>query len=439
MEYQSREAIVSVIYQVLEEKKHSDTVLHQVLCEVGTKVQDRGRIKKESYGVIERQIELDYIINQFSKLPVRKMKPYIRTVLRMAVYEIRYMEQIPVSASCNEAVKLVMRRGYKNLRGFVNGVLRNICREGETVKYPSLSVTYSMPEWIVSLLTDCYGKKTTEKILQTFLAEEPLTIRVNTEKVSVFTMQELLTEANIRWESGFYSKEALRLMGNFRIENLPGYEEGYFVVQDESSMLPVLVSGIKPGDVVMDLCAAPGGKTMQAAELLQGKGVVSSRDLTEYKVAKITENKTRTGYHTIEEKVWDATVSDLDWIEKADVVIADVPCSGLGIIGRKPDIKYQVSQESLEELIKLQREILKQAITYVKPGGILVYSTCTLNPAENTGQAQWLTEQGLMPESMDEFLPEELRNSQTQEGRLQILPGIQKSDGFFVAKFRKMS
>ena len=287
MEYQSREAIVSVIYQVLEEKKHSDTVLHQVLSEVGVKAQDRGRIKKESYGVIERQIELDYIIDRFSKLPARKMKPYIRTVLRMAVYEILYMEQIPVSASCNEAVKLVIRRGYKNLRGFVNAVLRSICREGAKVTYPSLSVTYSMPEWIVSLLTDCYGKKTTGKILQTFLSEEPLTIRVNTEKVNVFTMQELLSEANIRWKSGFYHKEALRLMGNFRVENLPGYEEGYFVVQDESSMLPVLVSGIKPGDVVMDLCAAPGGKTMQAADVSDFSQKKSDRELFQVQRSQI--------------------------------------------------------------------------------------------------------------------------------------------------------
>ena len=437
-EANTREAVLSVVYQVFEEKKHSDTVLHQVLSEFDEKIPDRSRIKREAYGVIEHQIELDYVINRFSELPVRKMKPWLRTILRMAVYEIRYMDNISPATSCDEAVKLTGKKGYRELKGFVNGVLRSICREGENVRLPDLSVTYSMPEWIVNLLSDSYGIKTTKKILASFFEERPVTIRVNTNKVSIDEMKKLLQNENIAFSAGVYLGNALRLEGNIRVERLPGYREGYFVVQDESSMLPVLVSGIKSGFNVMDLCAAPGGKTMQAAELLQGNGVVSSRDLTEYKVKKITENKERTGYQTIREKVWDATIMDMEWKEKADVVIADVPCSGLGIIGRKPDIKYQISESSLDGLVKLQREILTQAVAYVKHGGVLIYSTCTLNPAENTEQARWLSKKGLELESLDEWLPEKLRNSQTRQGMLQILPGVQKSDGFFVAKFRKV-
>ena len=350
-EANTREAVLSVVYQVFEEKKHSDTVLHQVLSEFDEKIPDRSRIKREAYGVIEHQIELDYVINRFSKLPVRKMKPWLRTILRMAVYEIRYMDNISPATSCDEAVKLTGKKGYRELKGFVNGVLRSICREGENVRLPDLSVTYSMPEWIVNLLSDSYGIKTTKKILASFFEERPVTIRVNTNKVSIDEMKKLLQNENIAFSAGVYLGNALRLEGNIRVERLPGYREGYFVVQDESSMLPVLVSGIKSGFNVMDLCAAPGGKTMQAAELLQGNGVVSSRDLTEYKVKKITENKERTGYQTIREKVWDATIMDMEWKEKADVVIADVPCSGLGIIGRKPDIKYQISESSLDGLV----------------------------------------------------------------------------------------
>lgn len=432
-----RDAVATIVFEVLEQQKHSDTVLHQVLNEIDDSQIGRNSIKKEAYGIIERAIELDYIISTFTTTPVRRLKPWVRTALRMGLYEIRYMKQINEATACNETVALVERHGYKPLKSFVNGILRNYCRNPVT-ELPDLSTQYSMPKWIVELLTESYGKKSTKKILESFLEIKPLTLRVNTTKVSVEEYEKLLVEENISYAPGFYVKEAIRIPGKFRVTDLPGFQEGYFVVQDESSMLPVLVSGIRKGDTVMDLCAAPGGKTFQAAELAGESGLVSSRDLSQYKLDKINENKKRLKVKNVQGKVMDATVLDGDWIEKADVVICDVPCSGIGIIGKKPDIKYQISKESLAELVTLQRKILDNALAYVKPGGTLIYSTCTLNPEENVKQAEWIgSQKGIYADRLDPFLPEELCNSQTKMGMLQILPGIQKSDGFFVARFKK--
>lgn len=435
-----RDLIADVVYQVMEEKKHSDTVLHQVLTQLKEETMDRSRIKHEAYGVIEQCILLDALIDHFSKTPVRKMKPWIRTALRIGAYEIRFMEQVPVSATCNEMVDLVSRHGYVSLKGFVNGVLRTLCREQDKVEFRDLAIQYSMPNHIVDLLCESYGRKSTKKILASYLEAKPLTIRVNESRISVEKMRDILRKQGINVEAGYYVPQALNLAGGVRVEQLQGYAEGYFVVQDESSMLPVMCSGIELDDTVMDLCAAPGGKTLQAAEYTGANGIVSSRDLTPYKVNKIQENVLRIGYENVQCKVLDGTCPDPEWNNLADVVIADVPCSGLGIIGRKPDIKYNITEEMMESLVDLQRQIVTQAVAYMKPDGVMMYSTCTLNPAENKDQVAWMVEHlGVTLESLDDYLPETLRNTQTRDGMLQILPGIQKSDGFFLARLKKSS
>lgn len=448
-----RRAAFDIVYGTMECGKHSDELFHAAVEVAGQTHpvmtrQEKSFVRRVSYGTIERAPELDRMLDQFSKTPVKKMKPAIRTILRMGAYEILYMDSVPVPATCNEMVKLAKKKKFQNLSGFVNGVLRNLARadkealrkeifSGLKSETEKLSFQYAMPEEIVSMLSDAYGRKTTEKILASFYEDRPVTLRVQTRNAAREQVCSELAEAGISVTECEYVKNGLRIAGFDRIELLPGFREGHFTIQDESSMLPVMVSGIKPGDLVLDVCSSPGGKALYAIDLLEGKGLVSARDVSEKKTRKIRENAKRLKAENIEIKVWDGTVPDETWHEKADVVIADVPCSGIGVIGKKPEIKYNAMNHAAA-LRELQRKIVLGAADALKPGGTFIYSTCTVNPAENEENAKWIVENLRFESvSLDSELPEQLRNSMTAKGMLQILPGIHDGDGFFVAKFRK--
>lgn len=442
-----RELSLEVLVKVLEDGEYSSAVIGQVLTVYQyLEKQERAFFTRLCEGTIERALELDYILNQFSKVKVKKMKPVIRNILRMGVYQLKYMEQVPDSAACNEAVKLAQRKGFHNLKGFVNGVLRNIGRNLDKIAYPAkeenpllyLSIRYSMPEWIVTLWITQYGLEQTETMLKAVFAERPTTIRCNCDKISVEELKEILSKEQVTVEDGVYVDTALRISDYNYLNKLESFRDGLFTVQDESSMLVALAAGIKEGNQIVDVCAAPGGKSLHAAELLHGTGNVSARDLTEQKISKIQENKRRLGVENLDVIVWDATVEDESMEGKADIVIADLPCSGLGVMGKKNDIKYKASPEGMEELAKLQRQILQVVSSYVKTGGTLIYSTCTVNETENEENMHWIEKElGFTLESLDSFLPQSLHNSTTKNGYLQLLPGIHKTDGFFLARFRK--
>lgn len=444
-----RQLSLEILMKVVEEKEYSSVVIPQVLNVYQyLEKQERAFLTRLCEGTIERMLELDYVINEFSKVKVKKMKPVIRNILRMGVYQLMYMKQVPASAACNEAVKLAKKKGFQNLKGFVNGVLRNISRNLDNISYPDkekqpflyLSVTYSMPEWIVKLWVAQYGMEQTERMLQAGFADRPTTIRCNLQKNSVKQLREELEQAGVTVESGAYVDSALRISGYDYLQKLKAFQEGKFTVQDESSMLVGLVADIKPDQTVVDVCAAPGGKSLHAADLLNGTGMVSSRDVSERKVEKIEENCRRLGYTNMDMKVWDAREWDKEYIEKADVVIADLPCSGLGVMGKKNDIKYKTSPDSIKELAALQREILKTVVSYVKPGGTLIYSTCTVNEEENEQNMRWIeSELGLRLDSMDPYLPASLKSSTTKDGYLQLLPGVHKTDGFFLCRFKVLA
>lgn len=448
-----RRAAFDIVYGTMECGKHSDELFHAAVegaeqAHPAMTRQEKSFVRRVSYGTIERAPELDRMLDQFSKTAVKKMKPAIRTILRMGAYEILYMDSVPVPATCNEMVKLAKKKKFQNLSGFVNGVLRNLARadkealrkeilSGLKRETEKLSFQYAMPEEIVSMLSDAYGRKTTEKILASFYEDRPVTIRVQTQNAAREQVCSELTEAGVSVTECKYVKNGLRIAGFDRIELLPGFQEGHFTIQDESSMLPVMVSGIRPGDLVLDVCSSPGGKALYAIDLLAGKGLVSARDVSEKKTRKIRENAERLKAENIEIKVWDGTVPDETWHEKADVVIADVPCSGIGVIGKKPEIKYNAMNHAAA-LRELQRKIVLGAADALKPGGTFIYSTCTVNPAENEENAKWIVENLRFESvSLDSELPEQLQNSMTAKGMLQILPGLHDGDGFFVAKFRK--
>ena len=446
-----RSSVFDIVYGTLEEKGHSDDWFHRVAEQDPSRVwngQEKGFIRRASYGTIERAAASDRVIGHFSKTPAVRLKPVIRTILRMGIYELWYMDSVPASATCNEMVKLAKQKKFQGLTGFVNGLLRNVARaDKEEVcreilkkcrrESERLAFIYSVPEELADLLIGAYGKKTAEKILASFQKENPVTIRVQTSNARTSQVQDNFIKAGIQAEPCPYVRHAFRLSGVERVEEIPGFAEGHFIIQDESSMLPVMVSGISPGDVVVDVCSSPGGKALHAADLLGGTGMVSARDVSEYKLQRIRENIQRLKAENIEIKLWDGRSADPEWDERADVVIADVPCSGIGVIGRKPEIRYTAVQNA-PELKRLQRDILRGAVKALRPGGTLVYSTCTVNPAENEENARWIAEElSLRLVPLDGDLPEELRNKMTEQGMLQILPGIHEGNGFFVAKFIK--
>lgn len=437
----TRELVLGILLEVTRDGEYSHIALRNVLNKYQyLDKKERAFITRVTEGTLEHMIEIDYIINQFSNTKVNKMKPVIRCILRSAVYQLKYMDSIPDSAVCNEAVKLAEKKGFRTLKGFVNGVLRNIARNLDSITYPDLSVQYSMPEWILNQWLKEYDKETVEAMLKDFQAEKPTTIRVNLNQTSKEELTAALEKEGVHVENHPYLPYALWISGYDYLADLESFQSGAFYVQDISSMLVSHIAEPKEGDNVIDVCAAPGGKALHMAELLKGTGHVEARDLTDYKVNLIEENIMRSGVTNMSAVRWDATILDESKVETADVVIADLPCSGLGVLGKKTDLKYKTSEEIQKSLVQLQRDILKQVQQYVKPEGTLIYSTCTIHEGENMGNVRWFLEN--FPEfelvSIKDKLCEELKQDVIEEGCMQFLPGKHQSDGFFISKFRKV-
>ena len=368
---------------------------------------ERAFLSRLVEGVTETKLRLDYVIDQYSKTKIKKCKPVIACLLRMGCYQIL----------------------------FVNGVLRTITREKTKLAYPDqkreperyLSVMTSTPLWLVQKLILEYGTESAETIFQAAFADRKTSIRLNKHRIeengeTMDSYKNRLKEAGITVEPGAYYEGAWLLSGYDFIHKIPGYKQGYFTVQDESSMCAVAAAGIRPEDFVMDICAVPGGKTTAAAEFAQ-QGHVLSMDIAEEKLELIEENVERLKLANVDIRCQDATEYMQEQEEKADVVIADLPCSGLGIMGRKNDIKYRVTEEQIESLVELQHTILQNACRYVKAGGTLLYSTCTITKEENTLQ-------------VERFLKE--HPEYTLKEQRQFLQGIDACDGFYYAVLHKL-
>lgn len=427
----TRELILDILIQITRGGEYSHIALKNALDQYQyLEKQERAFIARVVNGTLERMIELDYIIDQFSKVKVSKMKPVIRTILRSAVYQLKYMDSVPASAACNEAVKLAAKRGFGSLRGFVNGVLRNISRNLSDISYPSeedmlysFSVRYSVPEWILGQWLAEYGKETVRAMAEEFLKEKPVTVRFHPDRISKEELMRKLKEEGVSVKEDAELPYALHLSGLDYLMKLESFQKGYFQVQDVSSMQVAQWAAPEEGSYIIDVCAAPGGKAIHLAEMLRRTGHVEARDLTEYKIGMIRENILRSGMTNIEVVQMDARLRDEASVGKADIVIADLPCSGLGVLGRKPDLKYKMTQDTQRELVKLQREILSVSAEYVKQGGKLIYSTCTIHKEENEDNAAWFAR--LFPEF------------HLQRER-QTLPGRDSGDGFYIAMFLRM-
>lgn len=425
----ARDIVLSILLDIEANNTFSNIAIAKALKKHQFEAKkDRAFITRLAQGVTETKIKLDYIIDGFSKTPSGKCKPLIRSLLRMGVYQIMYMDAVPDSAVCNEAVKLAKKHNFGSLGGFVNGVLRAVARNKDKIAMPGkenlseyLSVNYSMPKWLCKKIMEDYGEKG-EKIIAASFDERKTALRVNTLKITREKLKEYIGP-HIVMEDGIYDENAILVSGYDFIRSIPGYRQGLFFIQDESSMCAIKAAGIKPYQTVVDVCAAPGGKTLNAACYMEGKGKIYARDISGEKLNLIEENVKRLGIEDIISiEKWDAKTVDEKLVEKADVVIADLPCSGLGIMGRKNDIKYRIKQEQLSELARLQREMLSSVKQYVKKGGVLLYSTCTINPQENKENTKWFLE------SDSEF---------KLCAERQMLQGVDQCDGFYYAVLQR--
>lgn len=387
----AREMVLKGLYRIEKEDAYTNQVLKDVLSDDGITPVDRGFVTELLTGVVRHRLRLDYVIQRFSKIKLKKLSPWVHQILRMGIYQILFLERVPDSAACNESVKLANRYANGGARGFVNGLLRTVVREKENIPLPKenpdrFSVAYSCPLWLTEKLINQYGEETTEKILIASQEKHPVTLRVNRLVTTPEELQKRLKDEGMNTSLDEENSNRLVMEGALDVYRSTSYKEGFYTVQNSSSMTAVEVLDPKKGEVVLDLCSAPGGKTTYMAERMENQGEIHAFDLHPHKIELIKKSAERLGISIVRAVAQDATVPMEWWVGKVDRVLADVPCSGIGVIHKKPDIKWHRTEEDVRELCGIQQMILQNAAAYLKPGGVLVYSTCTILKEENEEQ-----------------------------------------------------
>lgn len=404
-------------------------------------------------GVIERKIELDFIISRLSTTPIKKLKPSILVILELGIYQLKYMDSSESFAVCNEMTALTKEIGLVGLSGFVNAILRNYLRKSKDIAnlYPKddnrpdyLNISYSIPKWLCRHYINEIGFEEAEKAFGYFLEKKALTARLLKSKLNITTAQEALIDEGIAYEINPYLDYVFDIQDSAKFLNSEIFKKGYFQVQDLSS---ILVGEIADPDFdinVLDICAAPGGKSLHLADIMAEKsngkalGNIVSRDIHDFGVELIRKRAKKASFNNVFAQTMDATVLNEDDVAKYDLIIADLPCSGLGVIGKKPDIKYYAKEEDLKELSRLQFKILENAVKYLKQGGSLIYSTCTVSNMENKEQADRILSQlSLEPANIKNKLCRAMQERMRDDFCIQLLPGEFNSDGFFISKFFK--
>ena len=423
----TRESVLHSLYRIETEGAYSNQELKRLLSEKGVVAADRGFATELLLGTVRNKLLLDHVIAQFSSVKLKKLSPWIHGILRLGVYQILLMDKVPDSAACNEMVKLAGKYSKGASRGFVNGVLRNVSRKKEIIAYPEnkkdfLSVRYSCPMWLTEALMDQYGAETCEEILAASLRAYPATLRVNLTKTTPEELATRLQEEGVSAHPAKDNSVCLLVDGAININRSLAYQEGLYTLQNTSSMAAVIALAPQKGDKILDLCAAPGGKTTFIAERIQNQGTVVACDIHPHKIPLIESGAKRLGLSVIEPKVQDATEFVNEWENAFDRVLADVPCSGIGVIHKKPDIKWKRQPEDVDELCGIQKKILENAARYVKPDGVLVYSTCTILKQENEEQVATFVQEH----------PEFVLENETQ-----LLTHKTGGSGFYIAVLRK--
>ncbi|HWR05249.1 16S rRNA (cytosine(967)-C(5))-methyltransferase RsmB [Sporomusa sp.] len=405
--------------------------------------QDRRFITELVYGTVKAGATLDWMLSNYLSRPLTKVAPIIRNILRLGIYQLFFLEKVPASAACNQAVELTKKYGHAGTVKFVNGVLRNAARSPEKIVYPDqdkqpikyLALKYFHPEWLIARWVKRLGATACEELCQINNNNPPLSIRTNTVKTNRTELLQRLKNEGVKCQASDWTPEGIVCYEHPGLSTLASLQEGLFQVQDESSMLVAHILDPQPGEFIIDACGAPGGKTTHIATLMNNTGKVLSTDIYEHKLTLTRENASRLGLTNIDTKALDAVNLDSLYSLKADRVLVDAPCSGLGVIRRKPDSRWRKTEEILRDLPKLQAAILTSAAQCVKPGGVLVYSTCTTEPEENQNIVDaFLQEQPMFVlETAGQYLPGQKR----PDAMLQFWPHTDGVDGFFIARMTR--
>jgi 16S rRNA (cytosine967-C5)-methyltransferase len=431
----TRKIALQLLNDIETENSYSNIKINNAIKDYKLVGQDKNFVLKLVYGVLENKILLDYYIRKMSKTRLKKIDHRILNVLRLSIFQIVFLDKVPDSAAVNEGVKLTKKINYKST-GFVNGILRNFIREQDTIKLPDpkkekvqyYSVKYSYPEWLIDRWLKAYDESFLEDFLRANNEPPALTLRVNTLRIDRDGLIQILEDEGVKVAKSQLLDEGVVVedISSGRIDTLVAYEKGLFFVQDEGSMLVAKRLGVKPGMTVVDTCSAPGGKTTHIAQLMHNEGRIVALDIYGHKLDKIKENAGRLGIDIIEVKQQDASVRDESLVGQADCVLVDAPCTGFGIIRRKPEIKYNRLEEDIDTLSTLQYSILEASSAYVKVDGSLLYSTCSIDEAED----EQIVERFLV--AHPEFVLEE-------EGMEKLFPHIDGTDGFFIAKMKRVN
>lgn len=441
----SREVALKILIDVNKKSSYSNISISKHLGPDMT-VQDENFTREIVYGVLENKIYIDYILSKASKIKEKKIHPAILEILRLGIYQIVFMDKVPTSAAVNESVKLAKKYGHKGTIGFVNGVLRNISRNiddftrietDDKTKY--LSIKYSHPDFLVKRFIEKHGYEFTEEILKANNSTPKLNIRVNTLKTTKKDLVNKLRSYDLIVDEGKYSRDTLIIHNPSNITNIKEFKEGHFTIQDESSALVGQIMAPEEGSSLIDVCSAPGGKATHMAQIMNNKGKILARDFYDHKIKLINENKERLGIDIMDTQKYDALELDNDLIGKFDYCLVDAPCSGFGLIRRKPEIKWNRTEQDIDDLSNLQLSILEVSKNYVKNNGVLLYSTCTILDEENIDVIEKFIKKN--PEFKLVSIEDKMYNSENintlEDGYMQLYPNIHDTDGFFIARMIK--
>ena len=435
-----RKVAINILERIINEGAYSNIILSNELNSSDLSDKDKALVTEIVYGTLRRLKTIDTIIASFVK-DISIMDKKILNILRVAVYQMNYLDKVPSYAACNEAVEEAKEISDKDSK-LVNGILRNFVKKEDKFdivfrnKIDEIAFDLSFEPWMVRMFIKQYGEHEALEILEGLNNTPKMTVRVNSIKGDYEEVYEELEEAGSNIEEGCICPEAISIKGGKGIENNQAFVDGKITVQDESAMLISPLLDLEEGMKVLDLCCAPGGKTTHIGELLNNTGEVLGFDLHENKLELVKENYERLGITNIKLAQMDATKLDAKLVSYADRVLLDVPCSGIGIIRKKPEIKWTKKRKDLKEIVEVQREILENAWEYLKTGGVMVYSTCTLNKEENEENIKWFLSKHKDATIEKVFIGKGANLCYDQMGTLTILPN-EYMDGFFVAKIKK--
>ena len=439
-----REVALRILVDINEKNAYSNIQLNKMDIEMDSR--DENLVREMVYGIIENRLYIDHIISKASKIKLKKIHPYILEILRIGIYQILFMDKIPDSAAVNESVKLAKKYGHKGTIGYVNGILRAITRDrakftnidtSDEIEY--ISIKYSHPKWMVERWVKEHGVEFTKELCKANNETPSLNIRVNTLKIDKEALVSNLMNQGIQLREGLYAQDCIIFDEANNITKLQEFKDGLFTIQDESSMLVAQIMDPSKGATVLDVCSAPGGKSTHMAQYMDNKGMIISRDIFDHKIRLIEDNANRLGIDIIKVENHDALIRDEDLVGKIDCLLLDAPCTGLGLIRRKPEIKWNRLEEDIILLSKLQYDIIDNIKDYVKPGGTLVYSTCTIEKDENINLINRFIQENpnFKLVNIEDRLKYKKNLNTLKEGYVQLFPHLHNTDGFFIAKMVK--